>query len=328
MPGFSSITGHERIIEYFRQAIKGQKISHSYILTGDEGVGKMTVAKAFARALLCESGSEDSCGECHACVRFDTGNHPDVIYVTHEKAGIGVDDVRSQLVNDIQIKPYDGGYKIYIIDEAQLMTPAAQNAILKTIEEPPAYAVIMLLTTNEEAFLPTILSRCITLKLKPLDDKLVKKYLMINHGISEYDADICASFARGCIGRALELADSEDFMEMRKKVLHVLKYINDMDITELLSFITELKDLGTDVLTALEFMEIWYRDVLLFKATKDTSMFIFKDEYNYITDAANKSSFMGLQNIIDAIEKARTRLNANVNLELAMELMFLVIKEN
>ncbi len=328
MSGFNSVVGHERVTEYFRQAIKGQKVSHSYILSGEAGVGKMTVAKAFARALLCESKAEDSCGKCHSCVRFDTGNHPDLIYVQHEKTGIGVDDVRSQLVNDIQIKPYDGGYKIYIIDEAELMTPAAQNAILKTIEEPPAYAVIMLLTTNEEAFLPTILSRCITLKLKPLDDKLVKNYLMTNLGITEYDADICASFARGCIGRAEELAASEDFLEMRKKVLHVLKYINDMDITELLSFITELKDSGVDVLTALEFMEIWYRDVLLFKATRDTSMFIFKDEYNYITDAANKNSFMGLQNIIDAIEKARTRLNANVNLELAMELMFLVIKEN
>ncbi len=328
MSGFNSVVGHERVTEYFRQAIKGQKVSHSYILSGEAGVGKMTVAKAFARALLCESKAEDSCGKCHSCVRFDTGNHPDLIYVQHEKTGIGVDDVRSQLVNDIQIKPYDGGYKIYIIDEAELMTPAAQNAILKTIEEPPAYAVIMLLTTNEEAFLPTILSRCITLKLKPLDDKLVKNYLMNNLGITEYDADICASFARGCIGRAEELAASEDFLEMRKKVLHVLKYINDMDITELLSFITELKDSGVDVLTALEFMEIWYRDVLLFKATRDTSMFIFKDEYNYITDAANKCSFMGLQNIIDAIEKARTRLNANVNIELAMELMFLVIKEN
>lgn len=328
MPGFSSITGHERIIEYLRQAIKGQKISHSYILSGEEGVGKMTVARAFARALLCESKAEDSCGKCHSCVRFDTGNHPDIVYVQHQKNGIGVDDVREQMVDDIQIKPYDGGYKIYIIDEAELMTLAAQNAILKTIEEPPAYAVIMLLTTNEEAFLPTILSRCITLKLKPLEDKLVKKYLMVNKGVSDYDADVCASFARGCIGRALELASSEDFMEMRKKVLHVLKYINDMDIAELLSFITELKSSGLDVLLALEFMELWYRDVLLFKATKDMSMFIFKDEYSYITDAANKSSFMGLQNIIDAIEKARTRIGANVNMELAMELMFLVIKEN
>ncbi len=328
MPGFNSITGHERIIEYFSQAIKGQKISHSYILAGDDGIGKMTLSQSFARALLCESASEDSCGKCHSCVRFDTGNHPDVIYVHHEKSGIGVDDVRSQLVNDIQIKPYDGGYKIYIIDEAELMTPAAQNAILKTIEEPPSYAVIMLLTTNEALFLPTILSRCITLKLKPLDDKLVKKHLMINHGVSEYDADICASFARGSIGKAIELASSEEFLKMRNSVLHVLKYINDMDISELLSFITELKESGTDVLAALEFMEIWYRDVLLFKATRDTSMFIFKDEYTYITEAANKSSFMGLQNIISAIEKARTRLNANVNFELAMELMFLVIKEN
>lgn len=328
LSGFRDVSGHERIIEYFKHVIENHKVSHSYILSGEDGVGKMTVAKAFAQALLCEEGYADSCGKCHSCVRFETGNHPDVIYVTHEKAGIGVDDVRSQLVNDVQIKPYDGGYKIYIVDEAQLMTPAAQNAILKTIEEPPAYAVIILLTTNEEAFLPTILSRCVTLKLKPLENSLVKAKLIKEFGLNEYDADICASFARGSIGKAIELSSSPKFMDMRGKVLHVLKYIHEMDITELQSFAKELKESGIDVLSALEFMEIWYRDVLMFKATRDTSMFIFKNEYNYITEAANKSSFPGIENILEAIEKARQRINANVNFELAMELMFLVIKEN
>ena len=328
MSGFRDITGHEKIIEYLKHAIEHHTVSHSYILSGEEGVGKLMVAKAFAQALLCEKGETDSCGKCHSCIRFESGNHPDVIYVKHEKAGIGVDDVREQLVDDIQIKPYDGGYKIYIIDQAELMTPAAQNAILKTIEEPPAYAVIMLLTTNEEVFLPTIMSRCITLKLKPLEDKSVKKFLVDKKGMTEYDADICASFARGSIGRALELSGSDNFKKMREDVIHVLKYIDEMDISELLGFINELKDSDIDVLMVLEFMEIWYRDVLLFKATRDTSMFIFKNEFKAITETANKSSFAGLENILKAIDKARVRINANVNLELAMELMFLVIKEN
>lgn len=328
MAGFSNVCGHERIIEYFKHAIENHKVSHSYILSGDEGVGKMTVAKAFAKALLCETQGSDSCGTCHSCVRFESGNHPDVIYVKHEKSGIGVDDVRSQLVNDIQIKPYDGGYKIYIVDEAELMTLAAQNAILKTIEEPPEYAVILLLTTNEEAFLPTILSRCVTLKLKPLDNNLVKNWLITELGIMEYEADICASFARGSIGLAEELAASAQFADMRERVLHVLKFIHEMDITELLSFAKELKESGVDITSALEFMEIWYRDVLLFKATKDTSMFIFKNEYKYIMETSSKSSFLGIENILEAIEKAKTRIKANVNFELLMELMFLTIKEN
>ncbi|MBQ9886339.1 MAG: DNA polymerase III subunit delta' [Lachnospiraceae bacterium] len=328
MPGFSGITGHERIIEYFRHSIENHKISHSYILSGEDGVGKMMVARAFAQALLCENYDGDSCGKCHSCVRFESDNHPDVIYLKHEKSSIGVDDVRAALVGDIQIKPYDGKYKIYIIDEAELMTPAAQNAILKTIEEPPSYAVIILLTNNEDIFLPTILSRCITLKLRPLDDRLVKEALQGRYGLSEYDADIFASFARGSIGQALKLSKSEGFAQMISRVLQVLKHIYEMDISELLKFINELKDSGIDLISALEFMQIWYRDVLLFKATKDTSMFIFKDEYRYIMNTANTVSFGGLDNILKAIEKAKTRLNANVNPELAMELMFITIIES
>ena len=104
--------------------------------------------------------------------------NPDLIYVTHEKpASMGVDDIREQINDTIMVRPYSSQYKIYIVDEAQKMTVQAQNALLKTIEEPPAYAVIMLLTTNQDAFLQTILSRCVQLKLKPLKDSVVKTYL-------------------------------------------------------------------------------------------------------------------------------------------------------
>ena len=115
---------------------------------------------------------------CHSCKQALSGNHPDLIYVTHEKpASIGVDDIREQINDTIQIRPYSSYYKIYIVDEAEKMTVQAQNALLKTIEEPPSYAVIILITTNQEAFLPTILSRCVQLKLKPLKDFTVKSYL-------------------------------------------------------------------------------------------------------------------------------------------------------
>lgn len=118
------------------------------------------------------------------CLQTGTsGNHPDLIYVTHEKpASIGVDDIREQINDTIQVRPYSSYYKIYIVDEAEKMTVQAQNALLKTIEEPPAYAVILLLTTNQDAFLPTILSRCVQLKLKPLKDSVVKEYLIQSLG--------------------------------------------------------------------------------------------------------------------------------------------------
>ena len=163
-------------------------------------MGRKTLAKAFAMTLLCEKSDKEPCMECHSCKQILSGNHPDVIWVTHEKPNsIGVDDIREQLNDTIQIKPYSSAYKIYLVDEAEKMTVQAQNALLKTIEEPPSYAVIILMTTNEEAFLPTILSRCIKLKLRPLKDQTVSSYLMESMGIGESQADIYAAFALSLI---------------------------------------------------------------------------------------------------------------------------------
>ena len=210
MLSFHDIIGHEQIKEHFQKAIANNKVSHAYILTGEAGMGRKSLANAFALTLLCEKGKSEPCMECHACKQVLSGNHPDLIYVDHEKPGsIGVDDIRKQINDTIMVRPYSSYYKIYIVDEAEKMTQQAQNALLKTIEEPPSYAVIILLTTNQDAFLPTILSRCVQLKLKPLKDFVVKSYLTEHMQIPEADADIYAAFARGNLGRAIALASSE-----------------------------------------------------------------------------------------------------------------------
>ena len=137
MKSFDAIIGHKKIISHFEEAIKTGKVSHAYLLSGEDGSGKMMIAKAVAKALLCEH--KDGCGECAACKQVDSLNHPDVIYITHEKYEIRVDDIRKGINETIDIKPYSGDYKIYIIDDADRMNAGAQNALLKTLEEPPAY---------------------------------------------------------------------------------------------------------------------------------------------------------------------------------------------
>ena len=160
--GFQDILGNDMVKEHFKKAIENHKISHAYILTGEAGMGRKSIANAFAMTLLCEKGGNEPCMVCHSCKQVLGGNHPDLIYVTHSKPGsIGVDDIREQINDTIMIRPYSSYYKIYIVDEAEKMTVQAQNALLKTMEEPPSYAVIILITTNQEAFLPTILSRCV-----------------------------------------------------------------------------------------------------------------------------------------------------------------------
>ena len=329
MLSFHDIIGHEQIKEHFQKAIANNKESHAYILTGEAGMGGKSLANAFALTLLCEKGKSEPCMECHACKQVLSGNHPDLIYVEHEKPGsIGVDDIRKQINDTIMVRPYSSYYKIYIVDEAEKMTQQAQNALLKTIEEPPSYAVIILLTTNQDAFLPTILSRCVQLKLKPLKDFVVKSYLTEHMQIAEADADIYAAFARGNLGRAIALASSEDFNLMRQEVLHLLKHVKDADISELLDYIRKLKEDNLDIYECLDFMQLWYRDVLLYKVTKDINLLVLKDEYRSINEISQVSGYDGLEHILDAIDKARVRLDANVNMDLAMELMLLVMKEN
>ena len=186
----------------------------------------------------------------------------------------------------------------------------------------------MLLTTNQEAFLPTILSRCVQLKLKPLQDSVVRTYLMESLGIPEVKAEIYAAFARGNLGKAIHLASSEDFQLMYTELLHMLKHLKDMDITELLDYIKKLKDESLDICDCLDFMQLWYRDVLMYKVTQDINLLVFKEEYNTIKEMSAASAYDGIEKILQSIDKAGIRLNANVNMELAMELMLLVMKEN
>ena len=239
-----------------------------------------------------------------------------------------VEDILSQVNNDIVIKPYSSPYKIYIINEGEKMTVQAQNALLKTLEEPPAYGVILILTTNVEALLPTIVSRCVVLNMKPVRDDIVRKFLMEDLQIPDYKANVCVAFARGNIGRAKMLASSEDFDNVKEEAVTLLKYIRDMEISEIVAAIKKISEYKLDVTDYLDILSIWYRDVLLFKATNDANNLIFKEEIKYIRKEADQRSYEGIEIILDALEKAKSRLSANVNFDLTMELLFLTMKEN
>ncbi|BBF44634.1 DNA polymerase III delta prime subunit [Lachnospiraceae bacterium KM106-2] len=328
MLDFKEIIGHESIIDHLQNAIRQDKVSHAYIFNGESGMGKHLVAKVFAKVLQCEAKGINPCNVCKSCMQVDSENQPDIIEVTHEKVSIGVDDIRIQVNNSIQVKPYYSPYKIYIIDDADKMTEQAQNALLKTIEEPPAYAIIILLTDNINRLLPTILSRCVQLSFKPVEAKTIKKYLMEQQQVPEYLAEISASFSRGNIGRAIRYATSEDFIKSRDTVLHVLEYIDDMELYEVVEAIKDFAEHKLEIDDYLDLMLLWYRDVLLFKVTNNPNLLLYKDEYQYISKQASNRDYENIEEIITAIDKAKVRMKANVNFDIAMELMLLTIKEN
>ena len=329
MAGFDDIIGHEQIIEHLQNAIELDKVSHAYIINGEKGTGKMLIADAFAMTLQCEKQERMPCLKCHSCKQALSGNQPDIIHVTHEKPGsISVEEIRTQLNSDIMVKPYSSPRKVYIIDEADKLTVQAQNALLKTIEEPPAYAVIVMLTSNADALLPTILSRCVLLNIKPVADKVLKRYLMERLKVPDYKADLSIAFARGNVGKAVALASSENFDLIKKDALDMLRYLEDMEIHEVVEWVKKTSEYKLEINDFLDILTVWFRDVLLFKATNDVNMLIFKDEVQEIKKKAAHSSYNGLEEIINAIEKAKVRLNANVNFDLTIELMLLAIKEN
>ena len=297
MAKFADIIGQEQIKEHLQNALKTNKVSHAYILNGEKNSGKEFIAKIFASALQCEKtgislGMAEPCGECHSCIQMAGKNQPDVIYVTHEKPGsIGVEDIRSQINGDVAIKPYSSPRKVYIINEGEKMTVQAQNALLKTLEEPPEYTVILILTTNMESLLPTILSRCVALNMKPVRDSQVKKFLMETMRIPDYKADICVAFARGNVGKAKMLASSEEFDNVKEEAVTLLKYINEMEISEIVAAIKKINEYKLDVNDYFDILAIWYRDVLLFKATNDANHLIFREEIQYIRRVADRSTY-------------------------------------
>ena len=323
------MVGHKDILKYISSAVENNRVSHAYILNGERGSGKKMLANLFAMTLLCETGDNEPCGKCHSCKQAESGNHPDIIRVTHEKPNsISVDDIRTQVNNTVDIKPYQGPYKVYIIPQADMMTPQAQNAILKTIEEPPSYAVFLLLTENAETLLPTINSRCVMLKLRNIKDTLIKKYLMENLEIPDYKADMCTAFAQGNMGRAIMLANSDHFNEIREEAVQLLKHISEMELNEIVAAVKNISVYKLEITDYLDIIMIWYRDVLLYKATKEIDKVVFKDQLQSIKEQARKSSYEGIELILESLEKAKARLKANVNFDLVMELLFLTIKEN
>ena len=329
MAGFKDIVGHKQIKTHLKNAIRMNKISHAYILNGEKSAGKMMLAKAFAMALQCEKQGTEPCMNCRSCRQAKEHNHPDIIYVTHEKTNsISVDDIRHQLNNDIVIKPYSSRYKIYIIDEAEKMNVQAQNALLKTIEEPPVYAILILLTTNASAFLPTILSRCITLNLKVVEDELIIEHLMKQYQMTDYQAEICTAFAQGNVGKAIRLATSEDFHTLKQQTIWLVKKLENMELYELQDVIKEIGTYKTEIEDYLDLLMLWFRDVLYLKATNNTNNLIFKEDVYEIKKQAEKKSYAGIEEIFHALEQARVRLKANVNFDLVIELLLLTIKES
>ena len=306
---FEKIRGQRFAKKYLSNSIKSNMISHAYMFEGPSGVGKNTMARDLATTLL---------------EMENLFNSPDYIEITPDGNSIKIAQIR-KLQSDILVKPYKS-YKIYVIDEAQKMTVEAQNALLKTLEEPPKYAIIILITNNKESLLDTIKSRCEIIKFTPIPLVEVADYLT-QTGVDKNRASLLANFSRGSMQKAIELSESEDFHIMRDEVQ---KYVETfltgsmLDIMDIQSSIEKYKDNITNV---LDLLVNYFRDIMMAKENVHSSMIINLDRLVFIKNMSTKITYSQLSKIIDIIEETKNKLRSNCNFNISIQVMTLNIYE-
>ena len=306
---FENIIGQSFAKKYLSNSIIKDKINHAYLFEGIDGVGKNTFAREFAKVLL-KSKHLD--------------NNPDFICIEPQGASIKIAQIRS-LQSDVIIKPHTN-YKIYVINDAQKMTIESQNALLKTLEEPPKYVIIILLTNNKNALLDTIKSRCDIVKFLPIPFIELKNYLN-EKGIDGKKASILATFSRGSISKALELSESSDFMLMREDIQNNIQTMLEKNVVDILELPNKYEKYKENIIEVLDITLNYFRDIMMLKENISKDMIINIDKITFIQNMSKKINYSQVSKIIDIIEETKKKLRSNCNFNLSIQVMSLNIYE-
>ena len=320
---YKEIIGHEKNIESLKRLVQNGTISHSFLFEGEEGLGKKMTAEAFGKTLLCEEQKQEPCNRCSSCIKFDRGNHPDFRLLEPKKGLIKKGDIEA-LIKDVAMAPFESKRKDFIINDCHKMNREAMNSLLKTLEEPPEYVVIILITSNANSLLPTILSRAMSIKFYPIEVAKVVDYLVNNYDKSKDEARFIAEFTKGSIGKSIELSTSNEFFLKRDEVIDIVDDLvkgNKVRAFDSKDFFDSNKENIDEVLDLILF---WFRDLMIYKFVSDSNLIINKDKMPILS----KETFLDFQNIndiIERVEQAKKDISRNVNFQLSIETMLLNI---
>jgi len=324
---FNSVIGHNKQIEYLKEVIKNNRLPHALMLEGTEGVGKNTLGLQIAQAVFCDNSTGDACGECRNCIKMMHKNHPDFMLIEPDGAQIKNAQIES-FQEFVNIKPYDANYKVIIIKDADKMNASSQNRILKTLEEPPAHVIVIMLTTNSESLLPTVLSRALILKLSGTRQELVITYLKNNYDINEDDAIMIAKLSEGSIGKAIEYMTSDTFDAIREHTEIILHAINNKERSKLLGELSYLSSEKENIHKVLDYMILWYRDILLFKQAKAKQLLVHSQSVDFIKKLTRNLSLKKIILNIEVIETTKRKLRQHAHFDLTMEVMLIKLLED
>ena len=324
---FDNILGQETVVTILKNALTKNRLSHAYIFTGKEGVGKGRTAFEFAKAINCNRLEDDACDECLSCRKANNDNHPDIKEMKAENSSIKIDQIR-ELQQEIMYKPYESQKKVYIIHQAEDMTLSAANSLLKTLEEPPSYAIIILLTNNLNQLLATTISRCQLIRFKRIAHDLIKQNLINNYDLSPAKGQLVSSLADGRYDYAANLIEDETQLEMREEIIEFLVGFPNIDRVELFEEVQDLLEYKDKINQILEIMITWYRDLLLLNLEQEDKII----NADYISELKNNLSNLEsaeIEKMIEIIEESNKLIkDFNVNLQLSLEVMLLKLKRS
>ena len=316
--------GHQRILSALRTAVQKGNVSHAYIFEGPDGVGKRDTALKFASMLMC-SEEQFPCGVCKSCQLYKEASNPDFQEINKKDKSISVEEIRN-ILKGLVIRPLYSQYKVIVINDADAMTIQAQNALLKSLEEPPPYVVFILTVQSSAAVAQTIRSRCQRILFNRLSPEDIMEVLESNYGLRKPDWEFIVSYADGVAGTALELAESPHYLELREEVLEFTSKLVSATDTDLFKFYETFERNNDRVDYVLHVILLYFRDLLIYKETGDTSLLINSDKKDMIIKNVGLS-FSHVLKCIQAVWDARRGLDSNANYQLAIEVMLMKIKQ-
>lgn len=292
---FEGIIGNEKIKEELQKTIKKETISHSYMFIGTEGIGKKLIAKEFSKSLLCLKTQECN-NTCKSCKEFESGNHPDFKIIKPDGNSIKIEQIR-ELQKKLVEKPIISERKIYIINDADKMTTEAQNCLLKTLEEPPEFAIIILIGANESAFLSTIKSRCTIIHFLPIEDEALERYLKEEKNIT-IESNIMLKTCQGSVKKAIDLSEKK---EQYSQIEELLRQIKRLDIIEIIKKAEILYKEKEEIYNLLDYMNV-------------NLIYLSSQDYKYTEG-------------VQIVENTKKRLQSNANYDMSIDNMLFQLEE-
>jgi DNA polymerase-3 subunit delta' len=307
-----------------QRAIVNDHLPHAYLFVGTEGIGKKLTALNLAKTVNCEEGKEDSCDRCLSCRKIEDANHPDVSVITPEGQFIRIDKIR-ELQRSMSYRPFEGKMRVCIVDGADHMKVEGANALLKTLEEPPPRTLLILLASETDLLLPTIISRCQQITFTALSTDQMVTELTERHTIEEREARTVAALAQGSLGRALQILEQE-IWEKRSEVIHEIMDLPSHDVGKAFAVAGSLADFGESLPLVFLVMMTWYRDLIIWNEQRSTDLLINQDLCEEVKKAASQMSRRSLIRRIEAIHETSRALSRNANRLLALENLLLQLR--